>query len=24
MACGGNGCGNLHVVMDVTGFFDNT
>jgi hypothetical protein len=23
MACGGNGCGSLHVVMDVTGFFDN-
>jgi len=22
MACGGNGCGSLHIVMDVTGFFD--
>jgi len=22
MACGGNGCGSLHVLMDVTGYFD--
>jgi len=23
MACGGNGCGSVQVVMDVTGYFDN-
>lgn len=23
MACGGNGCGFIHLTMDVTGYFDN-